>query len=232
MFAESEWMLIDIGYEDTVTEIVDMIRQMDFSLAHCKYLIATHADVDHIQGLKKAKEMLPSAETIGHPETKRLLLEGDRVMTYAEISAQRISIDLPTIKLDQTIDEGDVLNVGSSKVEVWHTPGHTHGQLSFRLGDLLFSGDNIYRDGCVGNIDAHQGRTSPRSSNRSSGFAKATPNGSSPATAPCSARTTRSSMPPSSGSRAISTWPTSGRSRLIGPCSTSGMPNSPVATCR
>jgi hydroxyacylglutathione hydrolase len=161
VFAESEWMLIDIGYEDTVTEIVDMIRQMDFSLAHCKYLIATHADVDHIQGLKKAKEMLPSAETIGHPETKRLLLEGDRVMTYAEISAQRISIDLPTIKLDRTIDEGDVLNVGSRKVEVWHTPGHTHGQLSFRLGDLLFSGDNIYRDGCVGNIDAHHGSDIP-----------------------------------------------------------------------
>jgi hydroxyacylglutathione hydrolase len=161
VFAESEWMLIDIGYEDTVTEIVDMIRQMDFSLAHCKYLIATHADVDHIQGLKKAKEMLPSAETIGHPETKRLLWEGDRVMTYAEISAQRISIDLPKIKLERTIDEGDVLNVGSSKVEVWHTPGHTHGQLSFRLGDLLFSGDNIYRDGCVGNIDAHHGSDIP-----------------------------------------------------------------------
>jgi hydroxyacylglutathione hydrolase len=161
VFDESEWMLIDIGYEDTVTEIVDMIRQMDFSLAHCKYLVATHADVDHIQGLKKAKELLPSAETVGHPETRRLLLQGDRVMTYAEISAQRISIDLPTIKLDSTIDEGDVLKVGGRKVEVWHTPGHTHGQLSFRLDDLLFSGDNIYRDGCVGNIDAHHGSDIP-----------------------------------------------------------------------
>ena len=25
------------------------------------------------------------------------------------------------------------------------------------MGDLLFSGDNIYRDGCVGVIDAHHG---------------------------------------------------------------------------
>ena len=76
VFAESEWMLIDIGYEDTVTEIVDMIRQMDFSLAHCKYLVATHADVDHIQGLKKAKELLPSAETVGHPETSGSCCKG------------------------------------------------------------------------------------------------------------------------------------------------------------
>lgn len=161
VFDEGEWMLIDIGYQDTVTEIVDMIRQMDFSLAQCKYLVATHADVDHIQGLKKAKDLLPTAETVGHPETKRLLLQGDRVMTYAEISAQRISIDLPTIKLERTIDEGDILKVGGCKVEVWHTPGHTHGQLSFRLGDVLFSGDNIYRDGCVGNIDAHHGSDIP-----------------------------------------------------------------------
>ena len=27
----------------------------------------------------------------------------------------------------------------------------------FRMGDLLFSGDNIFRDGCVGVIDAHHG---------------------------------------------------------------------------
>lgn len=161
VFDRGEWLLIDIGYEDTVAEIIDMIRGMDFSLSQCKYLIATHADVDHVQGLKKAKEILSSAETVGHPETQRLLLEGDRVMTYAEISAQQISIDLPTIKLDRTIDEGDGLTVGNCRLEVWHTPGHTHGQLSFRMGDLLFSGDNIYRDGCVGNIDAHHGSDIP-----------------------------------------------------------------------
>jgi hydroxyacylglutathione hydrolase len=158
---QSQWILIDIGYEDTVAEIIDMIRRMDFSLAGCRYLVATHADVDHIQGLKKAKDLLPSAETVGHPETQRLLLEGDRIMTYAEISAQQISIDLPIIKLDRTIDEGDLLKIGEKTIEVWHTPGHTHGQLSFRMDDLLFCGDNIYRDGCVGNIDAHHGSDIP-----------------------------------------------------------------------
>jgi len=156
-----EWLLIDIGFEDTAEEIVDLIRQMDFSLANCKYLVATHADVDHIQGLKRAKELLPNAITIGHPECRRLLAEGDRIVTYAEIAAQKISIDLPIIQLEQTINEGDTLSVGSLSLEVWNTPGHTDSQLAFRLGDLLFSGDNIYRDGCVGNIDAHHGSDLP-----------------------------------------------------------------------
>jgi hydroxyacylglutathione hydrolase len=156
-----EWMLIDIGYEDTAEEIIEVIRQMDFSLSSCKYLVATHADVDHIQGLKRAQELLPGAQTVGHPECARLLAAADRIVTYAEISAQGISIDLPPIKIDKLINEGDKLQVGGIKVDVWNTPGHTPSQLAFRLGKLLLSGDNIYRDGCVGNIDAHHGSDIP-----------------------------------------------------------------------
>ncbi|MCA9086983.1 MAG: MBL fold metallo-hydrolase, partial [Planctomycetaceae bacterium] len=59
--SQSEWALLDIGYEDTVDEIIDLIRQMDFSLSSCKYLIATHADADHVQGLHRAASLLPGA---------------------------------------------------------------------------------------------------------------------------------------------------------------------------
>ncbi len=156
-----EWLLVDIGYADTTDEIIELIRQMDFPLANCKYLIATHADVDHIQGLRRAQQLLPNAETVGHEECQQLLAAGDRVRTYAEVSAQGISIDLPLIKIDRTITEGDLLTVGDLRLETWHTPGHTHSQLAFRLGNLLFSGDNIYRDGCVGHIDAHHGSDIP-----------------------------------------------------------------------
>ena len=161
VFDETEWLLIDIGFEDTVSEIIEMIRQMDFPLSQCKYLVATHADVDHIQGLKRAKELLPSAEVVGHKDAGRLLAEGERIITYAEIAAQGISIELPPVKLDRFIGEGDKLRVGAVELEVWHTPGHTGSQLAFRFGELLFSGDNIYRDGCVGNIDAHHGSDIP-----------------------------------------------------------------------
>ena len=161
VFDGDDWALIDIGYEDTVAEIIDLIRQIDFPLAHCKYLIATHADVDHIQGLKRAKELMPQAKVVGHPHAAKLLAEGERIMTYAEITAQEISIPLPAISFDETIDDGDVLKIGEKELEVWHTPGHAHAQLAFRMGNLLFSGDNIYRDGCVGNIDAHHGSDIP-----------------------------------------------------------------------
>jgi glyoxylase-like metal-dependent hydrolase (beta-lactamase superfamily II) len=70
-------------------------------------------------------------------------------------------MEMPPVQFERLIDEGDVVTVGNQKLEVWHTPGHTDSQLSFRLGNLLLSGDNIYRDGCVGAIDAHHGSDIP-----------------------------------------------------------------------
>jgi len=155
-----EWVLIDIGYEDTVDEIIELIRKMDFPLSQCKALIATHADVDHIQGLAKAKQLLRT-EVYAHPKAAAPLKTGDRLKTFAAIEPQNIDLAMPPVDVDKLIDDGDKITVGNLELEVWLTPGHTDSQLSFRMGDLLFSGDNIYRDGCVGAIDAHHGSDIP-----------------------------------------------------------------------
>jgi glyoxylase-like metal-dependent hydrolase (beta-lactamase superfamily II) len=156
----SEWLLIDVGYLDTVDEVIDLIRRMDFSLSACKMLVATHADADHIQGLARARELL-KAPTGAHPLTVVPLESGDEVMTYATIKAQNFTIPMPPCKVDQVLNEGDVIAVGDQRLTVWHTPGHTAGQISLKMGNLLFSGDNIYKDSCVGVIDAHHGSNIP-----------------------------------------------------------------------
>ena len=160
VFDGNDWLLIDIGFEETVDEIVELIRQLDFPLSHCKTLIATHADADHIQGLARAKQILKTTVT-GHQLAAEPLRTGDKIKTYAEIAAQNIHLEMPPVEVDCLVDEGDTIAVGSLELEVWHTPGHTDSQLAFRMGDLLFSGDNIYRDGCVGVIDAHHGSNIP-----------------------------------------------------------------------
>lgn len=156
----SEWLLIDIGFEDTVEEIVELIKQMDFKPAACKMLIATHADADHIQGLRRAREVLKTKVT-AHPLSVEPIETGDVILTYATIKAQGIEVPMPKCKIDALLNEGDVITCGNLKLDVWHTPGHTPGQLSFKLGPLLFCGDNIYKDSCVGVIDAHHGSNIP-----------------------------------------------------------------------
>ena len=156
----SEFLLIDIGFLDTVDEIVELIRRMDFSLSSCKMVIATHADADHIQGVARAKELMRT-KVAAHPASVEPIESGDEIMTYATIKAQGIEIPMPKCKVDVLLNEGDKIKVGNVELEVWHTPGHTAGQLSFKMGKLLFSGDNIYKDSCVGVIDAHHGSNIP-----------------------------------------------------------------------
>ncbi|MEM8679232.1 MAG: MBL fold metallo-hydrolase [Planctomycetota bacterium] len=160
VFDGNDWVMIDIGYSDTVEEIVELIRKLDFPLSNCRGLIATHADVDHIQGLAAAQKMV-KAEVYSHPLAAPPLESGDPILTFAKVEAQNINMEMPPVKVDKLIKDGDVVQVGDLELEVWHTPGHTDSQLSFRLGNLLLSGDNIYRDGCVGAIDAHHGSNIP-----------------------------------------------------------------------
>jgi hydroxyacylglutathione hydrolase len=156
----SEYALIDVGFLDELAGVLELIRKMNYSLSACKLVIATHADVDHTQGLTRAKEVL-KCEIAAHPKCVAAIEDGDEILTYARIDAQGIHIPMPRCKVDRTIDEGEVLQVGDRSLEVWSTPGHTAGQLSLRMGNLLFSGDNIFRDGSVGVIDAHHGSNLP-----------------------------------------------------------------------
>lgn len=156
VFDEDEWLLIDIGYDETVDEIIELIRQLDFPLSKCKTLIATHADVDHVQGLARAKQALRTTVS-AHRLAAEPLATGDRLLTFAEIAAQGIDLEMPSVTVDKLLDDGDTVKVGNLELDVWLTAGHTNSQLAFRFGNLLFSGDNIYRDGCVGAIDAHHG---------------------------------------------------------------------------
>jgi glyoxylase-like metal-dependent hydrolase (beta-lactamase superfamily II) len=157
---QNNWTIIDIGYEDAVDEVLELIRQLDFPFNKCVTLIASHADVDHIQGLAKAKQVLKTTVSC-HPSAADHLESGDRIATFAAIEAQGIDLDMPQVEVENRVDEGDKIGVGDLELEVWHTPGHTDGQLSFRMGNLLFSGDNIFRDGSVGVIDAHHGSSIP-----------------------------------------------------------------------
>ena len=156
----SEFLLIDVGFIEAIDDIVELIRQMDFSLSSCKMIIATHADADHIQGVARAKELLRT-KVAAHPLSVGPIESGDEIQTYATIKAQGIEIPMPPCKIDLLLNEGDTIEVGPLELRVWHTPGHTAGQLSFKMGDLLFSGDNIYKDSCVGVIDAHHGSNIP-----------------------------------------------------------------------
>ena len=76
-----------------MAEFVDMSRRVGVSVGPGREFVVRHVDVDHVQGMARAKELLPEAKLVGHPGAAELLAEGERISTYAEIAAQGISID-------------------------------------------------------------------------------------------------------------------------------------------
>jgi len=95
----SEYLLLDIGLDDTLDEVIDLLRNMDFPLSKCQLLVATHADADHVQGLARARERLKT-KTAAHARAATAIESGDVVETYASITAQNFSIPMPPCKID------------------------------------------------------------------------------------------------------------------------------------
>src|ERR1041385_8678314 len=101
----SEFVLIDIGYLESVDDIIELIRRMDFNLSTCKMLIATHADADHIQGIARARELLRT-KVAAPPLSVEPIESGDEIQTYATIKAQGIEIPMPPCKIDMLLNGG------------------------------------------------------------------------------------------------------------------------------
>lgn len=49
----------------------------------------------------------------------------------------------PEFDPDLMLDDGSTLDVGETRIEVVHTPGHADDHLCFRVGSVLFTGDHI-----------------------------------------------------------------------------------------
>src|SRR5689334_19282733 len=45
VYDQSEWVIIDIGFEESVEELVELIRKLEFPFTKCQTIVATHADV-------------------------------------------------------------------------------------------------------------------------------------------------------------------------------------------
>jgi glyoxylase-like metal-dependent hydrolase (beta-lactamase superfamily II) len=145
-----------VGDEETGEAIVidpgDEIDRVQEVLARHKlrpkYIVATHAHIDHVGGLEELKR------ATGAP----VLMHAGDLPLYQNLAVQAEWLGmLPPgmVDVDQFLKEGDTLRVGSYVFEVLHTPGHSPGSLSLHLRgeqQKLFSGDTLFQ-GSIGRTD-------------------------------------------------------------------------------
>jgi glyoxylase-like metal-dependent hydrolase (beta-lactamase superfamily II) len=113
-----------------------------------KYIVATHAHIDHVGGLAELKRATGAA----------VLMHAGDLPLYQSLGVQAQWLGVPppgVVSVDQFLKEGDTLSVGPYVFEVLHTPGHSPGSLSLHLSgnqQKLFSGDTLFQ-GSIGRTD-------------------------------------------------------------------------------
>jgi glyoxylase-like metal-dependent hydrolase (beta-lactamase superfamily II) len=70
-----------------------------------------------------------------------------RTATGAPVHVGAAEIKIAPDRVDGRLDDGAEVRVGSIRVGVIHTPGHTPGSISLRVGSALISGDTLFKGG-------------------------------------------------------------------------------------
>jgi len=144
--ASGEAIVIDGG--DDVAAITARVEAHGL---RTKYLVHTHAHVDHIGALGQLRARIGGAALL-HPADLPL---------YGLLAEQAALIglftDQPRITtLDGDLVDDEVLRAGALALRCVHTPGHTPGSTSFALESdgaaMLFTGDTLFA-GAIGRWD-------------------------------------------------------------------------------
>ncbi|MFO7555525.1 MAG: MBL fold metallo-hydrolase [Desulfobacterales bacterium] len=111
-----------------------------------KYILNTHGHADHVLGNHKLKSLL-NVPVGMHEADDTFFADPD----IREISSQELGMT-PADPADIRLKDKDVLEMGTIRIEVIHTPGHTPGSVCYLVGENLFSGDTLFV-GAAGRTD-------------------------------------------------------------------------------
>jgi len=144
--ATREGVLIDPG--DEVEELLALIAAGRLTI---RYILLTHAHLDHITGVGRAKDVL------GVPV---VLHEADRPL-YDAIVEQGVAFGFRLQKQpapDRYYAPGDVFRFGRYEIRAHHTPGHSPGGVCLEVTEpgsperILVVGDTLFA-GSIGRTD-------------------------------------------------------------------------------
>lgn len=150
----SEAVVIDPGVEmDEIARILDSNKMI------LKYIILTHAHIDHILYVGELKEAY-GGKVVIHEKDAPLLL--DEVLNGSVMFGSNKVFR----EADIIVKDGDILEIGSDgasksggiRLEFIHTPGHTPGSMCIKATELncIFTGDTLFRRS-VGRTDLGAG---------------------------------------------------------------------------
>lgn len=148
-FAENTYVLYDDNIKECV--IIDpgcsnkaeedrLFGLIDSHRLKPLMVISTHGHVDHIVGNVAVKKRY-GIKVAAHPNVKNDFVQAKRHAAWLGFHLEN-DIDLP----DLNVEDGQVIKVGDSTLEVISTPGHAVGSISLyaQIEGWVFTGDALF----------------------------------------------------------------------------------------
>ncbi|NQV74381.1 MBL fold metallo-hydrolase [bacterium] len=148
--SNNETVIIDPSCQSEL-EHEELTEYVDSTGSTITRILLTHAHIDHIFGCARLSEQYGIGIEVHREEN--VLLE------QATFQAQMYGVELvqPPKPVAQ-LEEGQIIEFGSVRWQVLHTPGHSPGSVSFfdAKNSLVFSGDVLFQDS-IGRTDLWRG---------------------------------------------------------------------------
>jgi len=142
--------IVDAGMSAHQYYIKDNIqRHVDLDAVAC--IIITHEHFDHTGGIDILTEICPNAQVCMH---RKCMYALQKKMAGTSTAMGR---QMPTVH--RILKDGDIIELGSSQLEVISTPGHSFGSMCLydKKTETLISGDTVFSNGGFGRTDLEGG---------------------------------------------------------------------------
>ena len=141
-----EAILIDVG-----GEFENIKKELDSKEYKINFILNTHGHFDHVLGEVEAQQKYAEIKILMHKDDIPHILNMKQEMQYFGMNYKTDSLTL-----NDFIDENSSLFIGKNKIQIFHTPGHSKGSLSFYVDGKVFTGDALFY-GSIGRTDFYDG---------------------------------------------------------------------------
>ena len=138
-------ILFDTGYGNDLFLLIESIYALGFDPHDIRIVIHSHGHFDHMNGGKAMRELYGAKIYMSRVDTELVGERPERAL--AELGPDKyFDICYP----DETIEDGQVITLGSTSIRCVLTPGHTFGTMTFFF-DAVEDGKPLhvgYMGGC------------------------------------------------------------------------------------
>lgn len=138
-------IMLDSGYQQSLYLVIHNMHLLGFNPTDIKYIVHTHGHIDHFGATRALVELTGAKTFLGRAD--RQYANGELDLSYAKELEMEFS---ETFEPDVLLDDGDIIELGNTKIKAVATPGHTPGAMSYFFD--VTDGQESYRAGLHGGM--------------------------------------------------------------------------------